>query len=188
MEMRKSNGDDVPSKRARIAAPPEVDIATAARLSEAIDAALVRQPLELLLDFGGTTFFASDGAYVLANAAAACHDRRVTLEVIESEAVTKLFTLVGLHGPPDWLQFARRLAVGRPHRIDAATFAGLAREMIDEELVATVEVCWGECGAATTPTARLAAQHRVTIALAEQFQRAGIQPPRRRDIANASAG
>lgn len=71
----------------------EVDVATAGRLSEAVELCLETSPRLLCIDGCGITFFSSSGVQVLIDAAEQCYDRGVELELALSEQAERVVRL-----------------------------------------------------------------------------------------------
>ena len=80
-----------------VAVAGEVDVATAPRLRDRLDAAIDRGPPLLVVDLSSVTFIDSMGLGVLIGAAKRVEEAGVTLRVVIAEPrILKLFEITGL--------------------------------------------------------------------------------------------
>lgn len=85
--------------RVTVAVTGEVDLATAPRLSAALDEITAASPRSVEVDLSGTSFFACAGLSALIRARHRLAERGATLIVHGAiGAVRRVFTATGLHG------------------------------------------------------------------------------------------
>ncbi|MEV6825645.1 STAS domain-containing protein [Amycolatopsis sp. NPDC051102] len=90
--------EQAPSAALVLAAAGEVDLLTAEQLTDAVTAALTRQPPVLVIDLTAVTFLDSSGLSVLARAHAdGGRDTIVRVVVVEESLAHRAITLTGMH-------------------------------------------------------------------------------------------
>jgi anti-anti-sigma factor len=77
----------------------ELDLSSMSQLEDGVSAAMETAPMRLLIDMERVTFIDSAGVRVIWNAAQRCANRSITIAIIPSEPVNKLFKLLQLELP-----------------------------------------------------------------------------------------
>lgn len=85
--------------QARIVCAGELDLATADRLTTAVQSALGMKSDAILLDFDEATFVDSSGLRALLEVIQECRDLRVTIQVRPGVALRRLLELVQVEVP-----------------------------------------------------------------------------------------
>ncbi|WP_103337811.1 STAS domain-containing protein [Amycolatopsis sp. CA-126428] len=114
--LRLSLREEAPSAALVLAVAGEVDLLTAAQLTDAVTAALARLPPVLVIDLAAVTFLDSSGLSVLAQAHAdGGRDTIVRVVAVEESMAHRAISLTGMHQLlPVFASTVDALAADRP--------------------------------------------------------------------------